>query len=216
MVKSVGDMGGQVRMENQSRRIVRTKSHLKTAFIELIEEKGYSHVTVTDIVKRALYNRTTFYHYYIDKQHITEELQNEMVEAIKKTSMDKYQEGDQIQVSSMGPHSFELIYFIEQNKNYFNLLLKADTIPNMHHDLPNAIYQILDEQFEFVSDMPTMNTPAHKRYMAHGTSGLIVEWIKNGYDLTPEMLSKELINILQTMAKGFVVKKSDRKKENEW
>ncbi|WP_282020247.1 TetR/AcrR family transcriptional regulator [Planomicrobium okeanokoites] len=47
--------------ENLSPQALRTKQDFKKAFTELINEKGYSHVTVTDIVQRAEYNRATFY-----------------------------------------------------------------------------------------------------------------------------------------------------------
>lgn len=39
--------------ENLSPQALRTKQHFKKAFTELIIEKVYSHVTVTDIVQRA-------------------------------------------------------------------------------------------------------------------------------------------------------------------
>lgn len=39
--------------ENLSSQALRTKQDFKKAFTELINEKGYSHVTVTDIVQLA-------------------------------------------------------------------------------------------------------------------------------------------------------------------
>lgn len=51
----------KAKTDKQSKQSERTKSHLKKAFTELINEKGYRHVSITDIVTRAQYNRTTFY-----------------------------------------------------------------------------------------------------------------------------------------------------------
>ncbi len=42
-----------VNNEYLSPQALRTKQHFKKAFTELINEKGYSQVTVTDIVQRA-------------------------------------------------------------------------------------------------------------------------------------------------------------------
>ncbi|MBB6452574.1 AcrR family transcriptional regulator [Salirhabdus euzebyi] len=189
-----------------SKQNIRTKAHLKSAFISLVNEKGYSHVTVKDIVDRAMYNRTTFYLHYLDKLDLTEDLQEEMFEAIKRTSMDRYKRGENISITKMGPESFELIYFIHKNKDYFNLFLKKDTIPGLHQDLPRAIYEILEESFVFAAKNSNMiNNSAHKLYMAHGTAGLILEWIKGGYETSPSELSLQLIKILDTFADGFTI-----------
>ncbi|KAB8137738.1 TetR/AcrR family transcriptional regulator [Gracilibacillus oryzae] len=192
--------------ENLSKQSIRTKKHLKQAFISLIHEKGYSHVTITDIVKKAQYNRTTFYHYYVDKIELTEELQKEMYEMIKQKTMNRYMKGQRINIEKMDAYSFELIHFIYQNKGYFNLFLINDTIPGLYQDLPNAIFEVLKDNFVFTAkDEKTINSVEHKLYMAHGTSGVIMDWIRNGYDLKPEEISIKLINILHTFASNLVI-----------
>ncbi|WP_078429007.1 TetR/AcrR family transcriptional regulator [Alkalihalobacterium alkalinitrilicum] len=184
----------------------RTKSHFKKAFISLINERGFSHVSITDIVNKAQYNRTTFYLHYMDKQHLTEELQIEMFDAIKRTSMDRYVKGEIVNIEKMGPRSFELMHFIYENQDFFNLYLQKDTIPGIHQDLPRAIYEILDENFVlYAKKHSTINSSAHKLYMAHGTAGLILEWIRKGYTTSADAMSLQLIEILQSFAKGFTI-----------
>ncbi|MBN6886315.1 AcrR family transcriptional regulator [Cytobacillus horneckiae] len=184
----------------------RTKSHLKQAFIALVNEKGYSHVTVTDMIKRAKYNRTTFYLYYHDKQCLAEELQFEMFARIKEKSISKYEKGKTINITDMGPTSFELTHFIFDNQAFFNLYLKNDTIPGLYKDLPLAIYEVLEESFILSPvNKKDINHAAHKLYMAHGTAGLIMNWIKTGYSLSADEMSQQLINILQSFAKEFSV-----------
>jgi AcrR family transcriptional regulator len=48
-------------------RVRRTRALLQKALIELTTEKGFSDVTVRDITERAMVNRSTFYHHYLDK-----------------------------------------------------------------------------------------------------------------------------------------------------
>ncbi|MDQ0271599.1 TetR/AcrR family transcriptional regulator [Cytobacillus purgationiresistens] len=184
----------------------RTKSHLKKAFISLVDEKGYSHVSVTDIIKRAEYNRTTFYLHYRDKQDLTEELRQEMFDAIKNASINRYVKGKNIHITNMGPQSFELMHFIYKNQDFFNLYLKNDTIPGLYKDLPQAIYEVLEESFILTAvNKSDINYSAHKLYMANGTAGLILEWIKNGYRMTADEMSMQLIHILQSFAKDFSI-----------
>ena len=48
------------------RKMVQTKTIIKDAFWELLEEKPYNKITVRDIVNRCCVNRNTFYYYFQD------------------------------------------------------------------------------------------------------------------------------------------------------
>ncbi|MFS0788329.1 TetR/AcrR family transcriptional regulator [Shouchella sp. 1P09AA] len=190
-----------------SKQSERTKTNFKQALIQLIHEHGFSHVSVTDIVKRADYNRTTFYLYYQDKFCLADELKTEMYNKIKESSMNKYKEGVSIITVSMNATSFELTHFIYANQPFFNLYLLEDTLPGLHRDLPQAIYEVLSEHFQLVSVNPNrdINYDAHKLYMAHGTAGLLLDWIEKGYPFSPDSMSKRLIHILDSFAKAFMI-----------
>jgi len=59
--------------QNQDLRVLRTRKALQTAMIELTIEKGFSALTVRDIAKRAMVNRTTFYRHYLDKYDLLDQ-----------------------------------------------------------------------------------------------------------------------------------------------
>jgi AcrR family transcriptional regulator len=52
------------------RRSQRTRHLLSAAFVELLREKGYHAITVSDIIKRANIGRSTFYSHYRDKDDL--------------------------------------------------------------------------------------------------------------------------------------------------
>src|SRR5699024_12540539 len=49
------------KLNHHDRRVRRTQKLFREAFLELIAEKEYSQITVTEIIKEADYNRATFY-----------------------------------------------------------------------------------------------------------------------------------------------------------
>ncbi|EEI24268.1 TetR/AcrR family transcriptional regulator [Lentilactobacillus hilgardii] len=59
---------------------LRTKRDIQTAFIKLVNEKGFKNVTVGDIAKESLINRQTFYYHYQDKYQLTEAMIKELVQ----------------------------------------------------------------------------------------------------------------------------------------
>lgn len=45
-------------------RVIKSKNSIRSAFLRLIEEKGYPNITIKDIAERAMINRKTFYRHY--------------------------------------------------------------------------------------------------------------------------------------------------------
>ncbi|MFC4127114.1 TetR/AcrR family transcriptional regulator [Nocardia rhizosphaerae] len=56
--------------ERTDRRVRRTRERLHIALIELMIERGYDRVTVSDVIDRADVGRSTFYAHYRDKDDL--------------------------------------------------------------------------------------------------------------------------------------------------
>ena len=64
----------------EDRRISKSKTAMRNALIQLIEEKEFNKITVTDIVERADLNRGTFYKHYKSQTDILLELTEDIME----------------------------------------------------------------------------------------------------------------------------------------
>ncbi|WP_020429115.1 TetR/AcrR family transcriptional regulator, partial [Paenibacillus riograndensis] len=64
-------------------RILRTKQSIRTAFIALIQEKGYEAITIQDIADRAMINRNTFYLHYENKPDLLNTYMDELLGELK-------------------------------------------------------------------------------------------------------------------------------------
>ena len=56
--------------DKHDRRSQRTRQLLSEAFVQLLKEKGYNAITVSDIIERANVGRSTFYSHYHDKDDL--------------------------------------------------------------------------------------------------------------------------------------------------
>jgi AcrR family transcriptional regulator len=56
--------------DKHDRRSQRTRHLLSAAFVQLLKEKGYSGITVSDIIERADIGRSTFYSHFRDKDDL--------------------------------------------------------------------------------------------------------------------------------------------------
>ena len=65
--------------KKEYRSAVRSRRLINQAFLELLREKSFEKITVTDIVKRADINRSTFYAHYPDVRGLVEALMEQAV-----------------------------------------------------------------------------------------------------------------------------------------
>lgn len=172
----------------------------------MAHKKGYSAVTVKDVVDFAQYNRSTFYVYYHNLDDLVEELMHEMFEAIQFYSLSKYKSNSRVKVQELTTNSFDLLYYIYDHRDYFSLLLVEDTLLRIHQQLPEAIFNILKSKFDIQYGVSFVDDHSQKRYMAYGTAGLITDWIAQNFDVTPKEMTERLIRILKSFAQCFIIK----------
>ena len=65
-------------------RVRRTRKLLTQALIEGTVEKGFAALTVRDITRRAMVNRSTFYRHYLDKYDLLEQHLNEIYDVLEE------------------------------------------------------------------------------------------------------------------------------------
>ena len=66
--------------KKEYRSAIRSRRFIRQALMDLLREKSFEKITVTDIVNRADINRSTFYAHYADVRALMEEIQNEFVD----------------------------------------------------------------------------------------------------------------------------------------
>lgn len=71
------------KMKKEDPRITRTKELIQLAFMQILETRDYSEITVQDILDRANINRSTFYKHYLNKDHLA----TEIIEKLKTESL---------------------------------------------------------------------------------------------------------------------------------
>lgn len=177
----------------EDRRVRRTKRMLKRAFIDILYEKEYKDISVTDIVERADYNRSTFYFHYKYKEELVEELNESMVKGLITSFFDCFQKGVE-NVTSKDIIIFDHIY---KKKDFYNLWKTSEAIPNIQEmfidQFSVAFKKELLNMYNINSEV---NIDLYVTYHAQGVLGLILDWIKTDYAYSSTYMSKQLLNLL--------------------
>jgi AcrR family transcriptional regulator len=97
-------------------RVRRTRKLLTQVLIEGTMEKGFAALTVRDITRRAMVNRSTFYRHYLDKYDLLEQHLNEIYEVLEEGG-----------IIGEGRHEgiIELFKQIQQFPDFYRVVLGA-------------------------------------------------------------------------------------------
>lgn len=175
-------------------RVIKTKQLIKDCFLELIEEKGYSKVTITDITKKAMINRNTFYLHYIDKEDL-----------IDKIVLDNYKKEEPRIASIIKNHILSNYH----NKEKLQEIIITDIIDSFLDQIEFYRILLMDPGLTgYLSKLKTKMKESFKTYIINsiekkiafefvfeGVYGVISEWIKRDFTSKDE-LSKILSDIL--------------------
>lgn len=105
------------------RNAVRSKTMIRQAFLELLQEKPYEKITVTDITNRADLNRSTFYAHYPDVQGLIEEIEDEIImgsmELLSELTWQKILQDPKLLLQV-------LVQPVEENKQLYALLVQSE------------------------------------------------------------------------------------------
>ncbi|WP_249870548.1 TetR/AcrR family transcriptional regulator [Oceanobacillus saliphilus] len=182
---------------SEDRRIRRTKRNLKRAFTMLMKEKTYRSITVTDIVNRADYNRTTFYRHYQDKEELVQELVDDMIAELTKAFRFPYKNNRFVKVDALSPSNVIIFDHILKNADFYSLWKNSEGIPGFQDKIINTFIELHKNDIVYFPNQQTeMDDDYFITYRAYGVWGLIVKWIKDDFKTPSHDMAIQLIKII--------------------
>ncbi len=159
---------------------------IEKAFIELIQTKEISEINVTDLVRLAKVNRSTFYVNYLDIYDLADKIKEKMYHSI----LEIYKEE-----AIKREHSYnylKLFKHIKENQIYYRTLFK------LNFDFREYFQSDLDNKEALKYFGTLKNIEYHKEFFKAGLSAVIKKWLQEGCKESPE----EINEILETEYKG--------------
>ncbi len=174
-------------------RVRRTRKMLQQALIEGTVEKGFAALTVRDITERAMVNRSTFYHHYIDKYDLLEQHINAIYEVLEV-------EGGIIRkVRHEG--LIELFTQIQQFPSFYRVVLSAQADAFLSQRFGQQTQQRFLAYFyqtfpEATSDPDTPPLDLQFTIVASAGCGALAWWLEQERPSTPEQFAHWLQQLI--------------------
>ena len=153
-----------------------TKSDIKEAFIQLLATRNLEDITISQLTKKAGVNRSTFYLHYLDKQDFLEQLKEE---------------------TSYPKEALEAILsYFQENSAFFSEIAKNPSFrfaDNIRSFILGMIESTPRSRPVIVAAYQMPERYAITMYVS-GLTGLIVDWIINGTQESPQQLTKIILD----------------------
>lgn len=170
-------------IKNNSRKKASAEK-LEKAFMELLQTKKRSEITVSEISEKAGVNRSTFYANFLD----IEDIENALKKRLLAEFRDLYK--DEIKKRNGSNDFLKLFYHIKENKMLYRAYFKLGasfTPMDINYDKTQAEKYFSGENIEY-----------HIEFFYNGLNGIIKMWLENDCRESPEQINR----ILETEYQG--------------
>ncbi|AFS79914.1 TetR family transcriptional regulator [Gottschalkia acidurici 9a] len=127
--------------EKTDLRIIRSKFMIRKAFLTLLEEKGYHNITVTDISKKSMINRKTFYSHYETKSALYNEIVDDTLSMLEPLTLLK--KGHDIKDDFQITQVIKILDNVKKQRLVFKILMEDTTSNDFSHKLKATLSNIL-------------------------------------------------------------------------
>lgn len=192
--------------KNTSTRFIKTQTLIDKSFIQLMENIGFSKISVKKIIEIAGINRSTFYSHYLDKFDLLDKIENNLLIDLKTIILNDYIEKNmsvEFNIDFLEFHTHHVVNYMYQNGKLFALLMSEKGNPQFMNKFINASKNFWTER----NINEYLSVPQH--YIFAAMSGmminLFIEWIKNDFKETPDEFSDIIINIIKGIPQNIFI-----------
>lgn len=180
----------------QDLRFIKIEESLRQAILELLQEKPFAKITVTDICKRAHCSRNAFYLHYESKEGLYDAIILDIVLDIEKSCLPVVENLSDIGITESEAYITNILIAVEKHRTILKNLLENEQV-----NFARTFKKIMIDSM--ITHSKTFNQETNKDYIyyfAGGISSFIDYWILET-DYSLEEAKEKIIAI--TLNKPF-------------
>lgn len=171
-----------------------TKSLIKSAFLELLQEKNIRHISIRELCEKAQISRSTFYAHYVDIYEVKEQLENELLEALKTAYRDALKKnGGNLLSAEIFEAAFRLLH---ENSELCTILL------NSGQDIVDKYIKISEEIFmplyqAYFASATEIQLKNYFLFTSGGSIAILKNWLTNHPDVSAKKVAAFVSDLIQ-------------------
>ncbi len=171
--------------DSENRRARMTKSLIKEALLDLLEQTELSGITVTALCTAADVNRSTFYTYYSTPSDLLRDIEQDVLNRIPAPPYPRNRNGEE-SILLMTTAFFD---YVRENERVFRILFSKSE----NAEFSSQMVDLLCSQLIVgVENEDELSARFLRLYIANGTVGMLREWIDEGFPISSREIAKKM------------------------
>ncbi len=180
----------------QDRRVTRTKSALTKALFQMLGEKEFSKISITELAQRADVDRKTFYLHYQSPSEILEEFYAEQLDKLESSLRREDVFGRTVDI----PGFFRVLNgVINENMELYRLLAKGPTYSSFEAKLQEMMRREVEEQLlRRAERLRPQEAHLYSVFFASAVLAVYREWLKGDIQVEEDQLAQMVGQVVST------------------
>lgn len=177
--------------------VVSAERKIREAFVDLLAQKPFYKIKITDITKVANINRSTYYYHYYDINEILDTVVKVAVEDLIEKMSQSISTHEKFTVDK-SPSTKVMFDHIYKYKKYYTILMRSDVSYRFNNKFVEALTDFnyrLNITFDDASEM-FINRDMHANSHSYAILGQVQYWINNNFEYSAEYMSEQLTNFM--------------------
>lgn len=198
-------------MDKEDKRYQKAEKRIKKSFLTLMAEVGFDAVTVTDIIKEANVNRTTFYSHYKDKYDLMEQVEDEFWNPMLLYMMERMEQENDF-IENISKWISYIVNYYYENRTSLILFAGEKGNPNYWNHFSVKVQKLLNE----TSMKKQLKIPVEYAIASFvgAASNMLMVWAKHGFQETPEEFAGIIYEIVKNIPQNILANRRDTDVDN--
>lgn len=186
----------------EDRRVRKTKSAIKYAFIQLLKERSLENITVQDIADKADINRGTFYLHYEDKYLLLTDMEDECIEQISKFTQFSEIQGDNVEMIAtlfIDKVLRNIIQHVYDNLDFYNTILSLERKSRLEEKISDLIQYNMKHQVSVDNKIEGIPEMYFHSYVSGATISIIRYWVLDSNRISVDELVTHILKLFITV-----------------
>ena len=180
--------------KSMDRRIRKTREAILEAFVGLMAEKNFEHITMNDIADRADINRGTIYLHYMDKFDLLDQCIDTYFDQLLENCLP---DGNTTCLPSKAS-LLRIFNYLEQHTFFYTtLLVNKGGVPAFRNRLMAMLLQGLDEYIDMSGINQGMNKEVMVQFLASAIVGVLEWWLTHSTPCSVTDVVEQLYSLLE-------------------
>lgn len=181
-----------MKREKEDRRVRYTKMVLKESFINLLERKDISQITIKEICEDADINRATFYSHYTDVYDLLKKIENEFLDNVNVYLSQLDKKGKDVDDVILAEKIFD---YIKENAKLCKLLLSERGDIGFQKKIMTLVYDKIITELTDNNKITKEDAEYVYSFTITGCVGIVQKWLDDNMKKSSRFMAEMVIKL---------------------